>query len=127
MPLLSIYKPVRIYKQNTMTGIHPMARSQSDLLPGLGLPAYSGCLGQGWKALVDEGGSGFTPSGVQYGRGAYPRPMVVPVNNFSHYFGLSVCPSVLLSVTVLFVFPGFPSQLHSSFTGTPVTNHATGI
>lgn len=101
-----------------MTGIHPMARSQADLLPGLGLPTYSGCLGQWWKAELEEGGSGFTPSGVWYGRGADPTALVVPVNNFSHYFRLSVC----LSVTLLFVFPGFPSQLHSPFTGTPVAN-----
>lgn len=94
VPSRSKYKPVGIYKQNTMTGIHPKARSQTDLSPGLGLPTYSGCLGQWWKALLEEGGSGFTPSGVQYGRGADLRLMLVLVNNFSHYFCLPVCPSV---------------------------------
>lgn len=104
VPPPSKYKPVGIYKQNTMTGIHPMARSQADLLPGLGLPTCSGCLGQWWKAQLEEGGSGFTPTGVQCGRGADLRPLVVPVNNFSHYFCLSVCPSVCLSVCLWLSF-----------------------
>lgn len=100
-----------------MTAIQPAAGLKPDLLPGLSLIAYSTCLGFG-KNKWGKRKWFSTLSWVLYGRGTYMRELVVPVSNLSHHFCLSGSPFCFL----LSVFPGFPSQHHSSLLGTPVTN-----